>query len=343
MIYYLQFVQFAAMPRHERKKMKTVITDNSLCTLPISESAKPQHIYKYIEALGETGVRYVELDFRTVMKMEQLPDNVQYIFRLGNPMFAELTEVFDFSYVLLTIHDFKERIRLRSTPAIMEFPAVQKLHPQLLQLAQSQTDTRIAMARLRGSFPYMTPKDARSYILAAKNAVPVPIDVCPMNKVRTALDMSIKFSMANVDSLTMCMGLSNNYASIEEYLFTLMSTHETLLKEFNMAALCKAAVYHKLVFGQHSLDSISHIMALLDRDIMSLRNADTGRRVPMKVALKETMALRKNFVSALENFINNEEIPEDYAYDISEALKKFDATLYDTDILYRGFVKEPLN
>ena len=69
------------MPRNERKSMKTVITDNSLCTLPISDTAKPVHIYKYIEALGEMGVRYVELDFRTVMKMEQLPDNVQYIFR----------------------------------------------------------------------------------------------------------------------------------------------------------------------------------------------------------------------------------------------------------------------
>ncbi len=323
--------------------MKTVITDNSLCTLPISESAKPSQIYKYIEALGEMGARYVELDFRTIMKMEQLPDNVQYIFRLGDPMFAELTEVFDFSYVLLTIHDFKEKIKLRGTPVIMEFPAVSKLHPQLLQLAQNQLSSKIAMVRLRGSFPYMTPKDARSYVLSAKNAVPVPIDVCPMNKARTALDASIKFSMANVDSLTMCMGLSNNYASIEEFLFTLMSTHETLLKEFNMAALCKAAVFHKLVFGQHSVDSISHIMALLDRDILSLRNVDTGKRVPMRIALKDTMTLRKDFVSALENFINNEEIPEDYAYDISEALKKFDATLFDTDIMYRGFVKEPLN
>lgn len=332
-----------AVHLYERKKMKTVITDNSLCTLPISESAKPQHIYKYIEALGETGVHYVELDFRTVMKMEQLPDNVQYIFRLGNPMFAELTEVFDFSYVLLTVHDFKDRIKLRNTPVIMEFPAVSKLQPQLLQLAQSQVNTKISMVRLRGSFPYLTPKDARSYIFGAKNAVPVPIDVCPMNKAKTALDAAIKFSMANVDSLTMCMGLSNNYASIEEYLFTLMSTHETLLKEFNMAALCKAAVFHKLVFGQHSVDSISHIVALLDRDILSLRNVDTGNRVPMRISLKDNKVLRKNFVSALESFINNEEIPEDYAYDISEALRKFDATLFDTDIMYSGFVKGPLN
>lgn len=323
--------------------MKTVITDNSLCTLPICESARPEHIYKYIEALTEMGVKYIELDFRTVMKMQELPDCAKYIFRLGNPMFAELSEVFDFDYVLLTIHDFKERIKLHDVPVIMEFPAVNKLSPQLLALAQGQLDTRITMTRLRGSFPLMTPEEARGYILGCKNAVPIPIDICPMDKVKTALDIAIKFSMANVDCLTMCMGLPKNYASIEEYLFTLMSVHETLLKEFNMAAMCKAAVYHQLVFGAHSCDSISYIMKLLDRDIMTLRNADTGKRVRLKVAMKDNLALKKDFVSALENFIETEDIPDDFAYDITEAIKRYDASLYNTETLGGTYSKEPLN
>ncbi len=323
--------------------MKTIITDNSLCTLPICENAHPTHIYKYIEALGEMGVRYVEVDFRTIMKMTELPDGVEYILRLGDPMFAELTEVFDFSYVLLTVQDFKEKLKLRNIPVIMEFPAVKKLSPQLLQLAQLQLDTPITMARLRGSFPMMTAEEAYRYIRSAKNAVAVPIDVCPMNKVRTALDTAIKFSRANVDSLTMCMGISQNYASIEEFLFTLMSVHETLLKEYNMAALCKAAVFHQLVFGKHSSDSISYIMKLLDKDIATLRNADTGKRVPMKVALKDSFALKKNFVTALQHFIESEDIPDDFAYDITDAINRFDASLYNTDLLYTGFSKEPLN
>ncbi len=322
--------------------MKTVITDNSLCTLPISETAKPEHIYKYIEALAETGVKYVELDFRTVMKMNELPEGISYIFRLGNPMFSELTEVFDFSYVLVTINDFKERIKVRNTPVIMEFPAVNKVSRQMVALAQQQIPSRIEMVRLRGSFQYMSQSDAVQYIFGAKNAVPMPIDICPMNKAKTALDCALKFSRTNVDSLTMCMGLSQNYASIEEFLFTLMSVHETLLKEFNMAALCKAAVYHQLVFGQHSTDSISYIMHLLDNDIMGLRNVDTGKRVRMRVQLKDKMMLQKHFVSALENFINNEEIPEDFAYDIYEAIKRYDTSLYNTDISY-NYTKDIMN
>ena len=54
--------------------MKTVIIDNSLCTLPIAEGTSPELICRYIHALAETGVKYVELDFRTVMKMQELPD-----------------------------------------------------------------------------------------------------------------------------------------------------------------------------------------------------------------------------------------------------------------------------
>jgi len=84
-------------------------------------------------------------------------------------------------------------------------------------------------------------------------------------------------------------------------------------------------------------------MELLDRDILTLRNADTGRRVPMRMALKDKMLLHKNFISALERFIDNEEIPDDFAYDIDQAIKRFDASLFDNEIMYSKEPKKPLN
>lgn len=317
--------------------MKTVITDNSLCTLPLDAKAKPEFIYKYIAALGETGVKYVELDFRTIMRMNELPDGVNYIFRLGDPMFTELTEVFDFSYVLVTINDLKQRLKI-NTPVLMEFPAVKPVFHDIMALAQDQILGRITMTRLRGSYPMLSFEETAQMVRKQKNALPVPVDFCPMNKHKTALDSAIKLSRAGADSLTMCMGMTENYASIEEFLFTLMSVHEVLLKEINMAALCKAAVYHQMIFGKHSGDSIGSIMRMLDTDILSLRNTDTGRRVPLKVTLKDKMLLQKNFVTALENFIDSEEIPDDFAYDICEAIKRFDTSLYNSDMLY-GYPK----
>lgn len=312
--------------------MKTVIIDNSLCTIPMDDKVKPELIYNYICAMRDAGIKLVELDFRTIMKVNELPDGIKYIFRLGDPMFAELTEVFDFDYVLVTVADLKKPLNIK-TPVMIEFPALYNLSTDLLKLAQSQLHGRIEAVRLRGSFEFMEPKAAAAYIRHLKNTSPVPVDICPMNKHKNALDSALKFSVAKVDSLTMCMGIGNNFASIEDFAFTLMSVFEAIPKEINISALCKAAIYHQLVFGKNTGDSIAEIMKVLDADIFGLRNVDTGARVPMKVTLKDKMLLRKSFVSALEAFIDSEEIPDDFAYDITEAIKKYDASIYDHEQL----------
>ncbi len=317
--------------------MKTVLIDNSLCTFPLDKAASPEHIKHYIEALAEAGIKYVELDFRTIMKMTELPDGVGYIFRLGDPMFAEMSEVFDFKYVVVTLPDLKKRIKVNA-PVILELPASQEFSMPLMKLAQTQLSSDISLVRLRGSYSLESFSTAANYIRAVKNAIPVPVDICPMNRYKTALDTAIKFSKANVDSITMSLGISDNYASIEEFVFTLMSVHEVMLKEINIAALCRATIYHQLLFGSNSCDSIYRIMNLLDHDIADLRNADTGRRVPMKVMLKDKAMLKRTFLTALESFIENEDIPEDFAYDITEAIKHFDTPIYNSELLY-GYPK----
>ncbi len=313
--------------------MKTVITDNSLCTLPIDEHAKPEHIYKYIQALAETGVKYVEIDFRTVMKMHELPDGIGYIFRLGDPMFRELTSVFDFSYVLVTIHDLKEEINVGNTPVIMEFPALRGVSRQLLRLAQGQISGPISMIRLRGSYPVMEDNEVAQMVWHAKNAVTVPIDLCPMNGKKAALDLAIKSSKAGVDCLTMCMGRAKNYASIEDYLFALMTIHDVLPKEFSLSAMCRAEIYHRLVFGERSTDCITDIMKLIDYDIQNLINADTGERVKLRVTLKDKMLLKHTYVTALQKFAEEEDIPEDIAADIFDAIDHFDSNCFNPELI----------
>lgn len=317
--------------------MKTVLTDNSLCTFPLAPNVKPEYIYKYIKALAETGIQYVELDFRTMMKVTELPDGIKYIFRITDPMFTELTNVFDFSYALVTLADLKQRVKV-NTPIIMELSAIQELSPQMLSFLQERIDGPITMARLRGNFSFDSFENASRFVRRAKNNVPIAIDVCPMNKYKRALDSAIKLHKGNADSLTMCMGMPRNYASIEEFLFTLLSVHQVMLKDISMTGLCKAAVYHQIVFGGYSGDSIANIMQILDADVMGLRNVDTGKRAPVSIMLKEKALLKKNYISALENFINNEDIPEDFAYDIYEAIKRYDTPVYSEELM-TGFQK----
>ncbi|MGN1423459.1 MAG: hypothetical protein ACI4XA_08795 [Oscillospiraceae bacterium] len=314
--------------------MKTVITDNSLCAFALHDKADPKHIYNYISALADAGVRYVEIDFRTVMKMTELPENIGYIFRMFNPMFAELAEVFDFNYILVTLNNMKKRIRTEQ-PVILEIPGVNTLSNKLFYLAQSQIDGTISEVCLRGPCDLMTPREASRLVHRLKNTVPVPIDVCPLNDNKCALDSAIKLSMASVDSLTLCMGATGKYASIEDFLFTLMSVYEALPKEFDMSALCRAAFYHRLIFRNAGGDSISNIMRLLDYDIHNLTNVDTGGRVRMPVSLRDSQYMRKHFVSAIEKMAREEGIPDDIFADLCAAMKHYDKGLYDEEILYK--------
>lgn len=309
--------------------MKTVIIDNSLCTLPIAEGTSPELICRYIHALAETGVKYVELDFRTVMKMQELPDCVEYIFRLGDPMFAQLTQAFDFRYVVVTMHDIKDEIDVGNTPVILEIPRFEGFNRKLQALAQKFVSGPISMIRVRSSFDFMNIEQAKELVWRSKSAFTVPIDVCPMDAKRTALDTALKVSNAGVDSMTLCMGKSKSYASLEDFLFTMTMVFNSMPKEYSIPALCKAEAYHRIIFGLKSADRITEIMEHVDYDISHLTNTDTGNRVKMHVSLKDRMMLRRSYVSALQRFAEEEDIPEDIAQEIFDAIDHFDMSLYD--------------
>ena len=312
--------------------MKTVIIDNSLCALPFSDEIQPDIIYRYLEALGKAGVRYAEIDFRTVMKMHELPDGIGYIFRLTNPMFAELTSVFDFDYVSVTLNDLKKSCKLHA-PVVMEFPGMTKVPNELLGLAQRQLSSRISMIRLRGSYGMMSFEEVAELVLRAKNSVPVPVDFCPMNARRTAMDIALKCTLANADSVTMGMGLPKNFASFEEYLLEMMAFDSRIPQEFNLQEVCRAAVYHKLIFGEPR-DGITQVMELLDRDIESRVNVDTGERVRVRVRHRDFALLRKNYESVLERMAEQQEIPEDLAAEMFDAIKRYDASLFESELSY---------
>lgn len=312
--------------------MKTVITDNSLCALPIEETARPEHIYKYIQALGEAGIKYVQMDFRTIMRMEELPDGVGYIFSSVDPMFSQLADTFDFDYTLVSFNALQRGVTVK-TPAIIQFPANITLSRRLIKLAEGLIHGQAGAARLAGDFPMMTPEEARDMMNRLKNTVTVPIDICPTNGYKNALDTALKMSAAGSDSVCMTMGVSSRYASFEEYLFSLMAVFGALPENYSMAALCKAAIYHKLVFVGDKSDSITHIMRLLDYDINHLTNTDTGNRVKMRITLRENQLLNSSFVSSMERMLDGEDIPDDIRREIENAVKYFDKGLFNEDIL----------
>lgn len=314
--------------------MKTVLTDNSLCAYTLFDDASPEYIYNYIRSLAKAGVRYVELDFRTLMKLRELPKGIGYIFRLVDPMFMRLSELYDFDYMLVTFADVRRKIK-SNVPIMLELPAVDNYSRRVLQYASQAVDGRITAVRIRGSHPLMSREEAFAYIGSLKNEFPVPIDLCPMNDKKTALDSAMKFTAAGADSLTLTMGITERYCSLEEYFFTLMSVYDTLPKELSIGPLCGATVYHRYIFRNGHGDGITHYMDILDHDIHFLQNADTGERVRMRMSLKDTEYLHKTFVTALERMARDEEIPDDIFEDISDAIRHYNTDFYSSELLNR--------
>ncbi len=312
--------------------MKTVITDNSLCTFTLDEAAKPEHIFEYISSLAEAGIRYVELDFRTIMKVTELPDGIGYIFRMVDPMFAHLTDVFNFNYMVVTLDDLRKSFNAK-IPVIIEFPALSRLPVPLIRFAAEELKGTPAMIRLRGSYPLMDMDKAFEMVAGFKNSIALPLDFCPMNGKKTALDSAVKLYGARADVLTMTLGSTEKYASIEDFLFTLLSVYDTLPKEFNIGAICRAAVYQRLIF-RNGGGSIQKVMRQLEADASGLRNADTGQRVRLRVSLHNRQLMYKGFESVLNKLANENGIPDDVIYDVSEAIRRYDVNLFDEELLY---------
>lgn len=317
--------------------MKTVLTDNSLCAYTMYDNASAEYISKYIQSLAKAGVRYVEIDFRTLMKLRELPRGIGYIFRLVDPMFLGLTELYDFDYVLLTMADVRRAVKT-DIPIMLEIPmadGAERYSRKLLQYASKLVDGRITAVRIRGAHPLMEQEEAFNTVRMMKNEFPVPVDVCPTNEFRTALDSAVKFTGAGIDSLTVTMGITEKYCSLEELFFTLMSIYEALPRELSLHPLCAATVYHRVLFRNRRGDGLLRYMDILDHDIHFLRNVDTNSRVKLRMGLKDTEYLHKTFATALERMAKDEEIPEDLFADLASAIKEYNGDFYNAGLLDR--------
>lgn len=311
--------------------------DNSLCVYTLKDNISGGIICDYIEALRDAGVRYVELDFRAVMKMDAcLPDGIGYIFRLMDPMFADIAKELKFNYLLITASDLEKGIQ-SNIPVMLECRADNGVAAgRIKRVAERMIDGEITAVRLRQSFPMLSVQDSYNWRIAARNAIMLPIDICPMNECRTALDTALKFTKENVDSLTLTMGSPERYCSMEEYIITLMTVFDALPPEYDLNALCRASVYQNAIFRNGNMVGITRLLNILDRDFQFLVNADTGKKVNLKAVLRKRNNMRKQYITALESLARRDNWqPEDYKM-ITDTLKRLGDRFYSPDLLNIG-------
>lgn len=312
--------------------MKTTLTDNSLCVYPLCDNADPDLIYSYIRALRETGVDYIELDFRTLIKLKKLPHGVKYIFRMVDPMFLPMTEFYEFSYIVLTYNDLKEKIGT-NVPVLFEIPYLKNNIGKALRFAEGRVGGKISALRIRSSFEYGEPSEMTSmYKRLCDAAAPLPVDICPLNEYRTALDTALKFTAAGASGLTLAAGLPAKYCSLEEYIFALMSVFDGLPKNISINGLGGVSVFRSRIF-QTGTPALPTLLNIMDHDIRCMKNADTGENVDMRVTLRSSEYLNRQFASALEKMAGFENIPKDVFENISEAIRHYDRGVFNEELL----------
>lgn len=315
--------------------MRTVLVDNSLCVCALSDDARAEDICGYLKALAAAGIKYAELDFRALMKLRELPEGIGYIFRAVDPMFMQLTEIYKFNYVVMTFSDLKKNMKTK-LPIMLEVPFVENTHRGVLRYAQSQTDGMITAVRFCDDFGLKSFNEMKSFVEGIKNTVPLPVDFCPRNNRKTALDCALKATFAGADSVTLAVPRTNRFASLEEYVVALLSVYDVIPNGFDIYEFFGALYYYKRIFRSPGDADILRLFEMLDWDIRMLQNADTGEKVKFNIALKKASLLKKKFTSALERMMANERFDGDESGVIMDAVKYYDASVCSDAVLYGG-------
>lgn len=262
--------------------MKTVLIDNSLCALTIKDDVRSDDIARYINALAEAGVKYVEIDFRALMKLRRLPEGIGYIFRPIDPMFMRFTEVFRFDYIALAVNEITKYSKI-DAPVLFTLPLpgnfMFKSPWEIVQCAENLVGGQVTFVRIRGDYPLLSANDAAKYIDFLKKRISIPVDICPTNGRLTALNTAMSFFDRGADSITVTMGSSERYCSLEELMITFLTMYGGCPKDLNMSGLCKAAAFHTRVFKNSVVSDIPGLVKVFDGDFCFLRNVDTGERV----------------------------------------------------------------
>lgn len=311
--------------------MKIVLTDISLCAGELLPDAKAVDIYKYIKSLASAGVRYAEIDQRIIQKLRKLPKGIGYIYRATSHEDVEIIKNHKFNYALIKYSDLFKNIR-PDIPVMLEMPYVERAYRQMLGFAQSRLGGRITAVRFCDDFGYKTLGEMRRFVTKIRNTIPIPVDFCPINSHKTALDCALKLTFSGADCISFTVPHISRFAYLEEYIMTLMGAYRIHPERFNSAGLLGASIYSYNIFCEE--EESPREINVPYRSISTSVNADTGETVPLMPNFRPVDLGSAEYKSALEKMISRTELDEETSDALIDAVKYFDIDLCSDSVLY---------
>lgn len=263
--------------------MKTLLIDNSLCSLPLRDDADPELIYCYLCALSDAGVGAVELDFRTLMKLNRYPKNMKYIFRLVDPVFLSITKHFKFDYLAVSFNDITRNEIKTDIPLMLTLPIpddpLKMPPPALIRHANNITGNNISLVSFYGSYPVLSQQEIVQYFDRLRHTMAIPFNLCPMNGLKSAASNAINFTLCGADAVTVTTGSSARYCSLEEYFSYFTSVVRSLPKGLDFPAAAHAVKFNGEIFKTGFSPELDRLIKEYQNDIVYLSNGETGQRL----------------------------------------------------------------
>ncbi len=311
--------------------MRKVLTDISLCEGDLIPGAEAKDIYSYIRALGGAGIRYVEINRRTLCKLGKLPRGIGYIFRVTEPEDLKLMKGHNFSYALIRYADLFKNIR-PDIPVMLEMPFVERAYRQMTGYAQSRLGGRITAVRFRDDFGYKTMGEMKRFVAKIKSTMPLPVDFCPKDTEKTALDCAVKFTLSGADCISFTVPRTGRFASLKEYVLLLMMSYGIILDRFDMSEFSRAVVDSELVFNEE--ESCCKRQNVPYQSRIASINAETGKKVFIDPFFNDSFAGKTHFSSALEKMLEKANIDEETSAILVDAVKYYDIDICSDSVLY---------
>lgn len=311
--------------------MKTVLTDISLCAGELFPDAKARDIYRYIKSLASAGIKHAEIDRNILRKLTKLPKGIGYIYRITSREDVDIANNFKFNYALIRYSDLSKNLR-PDIPVMLEMPFVERAYRQMLWFAQSRLGGRITAVRFCDDFGYKTLGEMRRFVAKIRNDIPIPVEFCPINSHKTALDCALKLTFSGADCISFTVPRTNRFAELREYIMTLMGVYRISLDRFDPCGLIGASIYSDIIFREEEL--YPREIRVPYRTITASINADTGEPVPLIPGFMPSEQRNVEYKSALEKMMSKTELDKETSAALVEAVKYYDADICSDSVLY---------
>lgn len=316
------------------------INDNSLCNIDFSKKATKKSVQDYIIALLESGIDLIEVDYKSVVFLDDVNTSAKFIYRVECIPDLVILKEKEFAYVsipynMLPVAQKLSEIKLSSSDApkkisyLIEVGGDGKTVEELLAICRKINSSECA-AIIRIAMNFNTDDGSLSdFIDRYYDEFNIPLDICPLNSNLNGTTAAYEAFEKNVNMITLSFGSPYLYTPYELFVLYFPSSLGLSPAAIFTPRLYIAAVRFNAVSDSENL-ALKNMNDVLDSAVKGAVNIDiakdnTSKRRRVKPRTNPTAY----FTNVQSAFCENTGMDSEMNEAFSDALDNFDMSLYN--------------